>query len=101
MTTKQKSTIVILGAGLIVFSVGYLIINYLRKPTYYTYEVLENFSVEYYNILTNNNKIANFKKGQIIQAKLIPVDTLITTPDGKIESTPFAVILPKDKIKRL
>jgi hypothetical protein len=97
MTTKT-TTIVILGAGLIA---GYFVINYLRKPIYYTYEVLEKFSVEYYNNSTKNNKIATFTKGQIIHAKHIPVDNIVTTPDGKIESQPLAVVLPEDKIKRI
>ena len=96
---KKTTTILILG-GLIA---GYLLINYLRKKKQnsYYYEVLENFSVEYYNNSTKNNKIATFTKGQIIYAKLIPVNNVVTTPDGKIESHPLAVVLPEDKIKRL
>jgi hypothetical protein len=73
----------------------------------YHYEALENFTVEYFNSTTGNNKIATFTKGQIIHAKPIPmgrVGGLVTTPDGKYPNMAIGnttVILPENKIKRV
>lgn len=74
----------------------------------YTYEVLENITVEYFSSTTGNYKIATFKKGQIINAKPIPmgnVGGLATTPDGKYPNMGLVgnaiVTLPVNKLKRL
>ena len=74
----------------------------------YTYEVLENFTVEYFNSTNGTNKIASFTKGQIIHAKPIPmgnVGGLATTPDGKYPNMGLVgnaiVNLPQNKLRRV
>jgi len=73
----------------------------------YKFEVLENFSVEYFSSTTGRNTIANFKKGQIIHAKPIPmgnVGGLATTPDGKYPNMGIGsaiVNVPQNKLRRI
>jgi hypothetical protein len=74
----------------------------------YKFEVLENFSVEYFSSTTGKNTIANFKKGQIIHAKPIPmgnVGGLATTPDGKYPNIGLIgnaiVNVPQNKLRRV
>ena len=73
----------------------------------YKYEVLENFSVEYFSSTTDRWTTANFTKGQIIHAKPIPMGKtsgLATTPDGRYPNMGIGnaiVNVPINKLKRI
>ena len=88
-------------------------VNYDVKPNTitddYKFEVIENFTAEYFNSSTGKYGNATFKKGQIIHAKPIPMGNkggLSTSIKGEypimgmIGGTPN-VTLPENKLRRL
>jgi hypothetical protein len=80
----------------------------IKNSDDFTFEVLENFSAEFFSSTTGKFTNANFKKGQIIHAKPIPMGNtsgLATTPDGKYPIMGMIgnaiVNVPANKLKRI
>jgi hypothetical protein len=80
----------------------------IKNSDDFTFEVLENFSAEFFSSTTGKFTNANFKKGQIIHAKPIPMGNtsgLATTPDGKypiMDMIGNAIVnVPANKLKRI
>jgi hypothetical protein len=73
----------------------------------YRLQITENFTAEYFNPSTGNNKIATFTKGQIINAKTVQTKNggaFATTPEGKYPKEAIGttfVVLPQNKIQRV
>jgi len=76
-------------------------------PEGYRLQITENFTAEYFNPSTGNNKIATFTKNQIVNAKTVQTPNggaFATTPEGKYPSNAIGtlfVVLPQNKINSI